>query len=326
MEKLEMETGEGEKLSFDSAIPNEIVSQILPPVDQSVFSLYGQGSYLTQKIQIENLAIWHISHTIFKDTILHCTRSESFLYLHMVLKSSAHLETKGLKTADILEGQFNITFLPYVDVKSVYKPGKQVSVLIPYSVEHLSKFVQEFQGLEKFLSNVENNIASRLAPRHIFASAEMIRVVNEILYARFTKPLNTLYIETKSLELLFLAIRKLTNEKGNKIITKQADIQKIHSAKEWLMENIDDPGTLAQLASRVHTNEFKLKSIFKEVYGTTVFDFLLNARMENAKKLLLETELPIADIGYLAGYSSPATFTSAFRKHFGYAPKFVRKK
>ena len=321
-----METGDGEKLSLDLDIPEELANEILPATDFSAFSLYQQGRYLGQVIKVDELSVWHTSHIVMRDTTLHCTREGSFLYMHMVLQNTSSLHTKGLKTSDVLEGQFNITYLPYVDVVSSYKPGKQVSVLIPYSPGHLLKFVQEFPSLEKFLNNVENRIATRLAPKHVFASAEMIKVVNDILYATFTNPLNKIYIETKSIELLILAIKKLTNEKEKKLIVKAADIEKIYSAKDWLMDNIDSPGTLAQLAGRVNTNEFKLKTIFKEVYGTTVFDFLLKARMENAKKLLLETELPIADIGYIAGYSSPATFTSSFRKHFGYAPKFVRKK
>ena len=62
----------------------------------------------------------------------------------------------------------------------------------------------------------------------------------------------------------------------------------------------------------------------KALFGYSVNDFLINARLKKAKHLLLETDKAIAEIAYEVGFSSPAYFSTAFRSKLGQSPKELK--
>jgi AraC-like DNA-binding protein len=103
----------------------------------------------------------------------------------------------------------------------------------------------------------------------------------------------------------------LEDERGRETIIK---------AREILLQHIGDPITIKELARKVATNECYLKKGFKEMFGTTIFDFYQNQRMEHAKYLLYEKGLSVTDVSSLLGYSSISHFSTAFKKHTGLKP------
>jgi AraC-like DNA-binding protein len=98
----------------------------------------------------------------------------------------------------------------------------------------------------------------------------------------------------------------------------------MHEAKEILLARADNPPTIYELAKMVGTNDFKLKKGFKEVFGNTIFGFLLDFKMEKGRKLLRYTNKTTSEIAHLLGYSHPGHFTSAFKKKFGITPSALR--
>ena len=78
--------------------------------------------------------------------------------------------------------------------------------------------------------------------------------------------------------------------------------------------------SLHELAVMVGTNECTLKKAFKHEFGTTIFQYLFDYRMELAAYYLLDTNLPIADIGMRLGYDYQSHFCTAFKRKFGVSP------
>jgi AraC family transcriptional activator of pyochelin receptor len=64
---------------------------------------------------------------------------------------------------------------------------------------------------------------------------------------------------------------------------------------------------------------------FKEFYGTPVFTFLLNYKLDYSKKLLEDNNLNVSEIAILIGYSNSSHFIAAFKKRFGVTPKQFTK-
>jgi len=87
---------------------------------------------------------------------------------------------------------------------------------------------------------------------------------------------------------------------------------------------MDSPPTLTDLARQVGINDCTLKRRFRQVFGTTVFGYLHNYRMEQARTLLLENQLTIAAIAHRVGYNNLCAFSTAFRKKFGMSPREMR--
>ncbi len=106
--------------------------------------------------------------------------------------------------------------------------------------------------------------------------------------------------------------------------TANTDIVKsIHS---YLIENLEKRITIEDLSKKFLMNTTTLKSVFKEVYGTSVASHIKEHRMERARALLKETDTPVLEIAKLVGYDNPSKFSSAFKEVFGLLPTEYRKK
>jgi AraC-like DNA-binding protein len=84
--------------------------------------------------------------------------------------------------------------------------------------------------------------------------------------------------------------------------------------------------TIPDISQKTVLNEFKLKMVFKQVFGMGVFETLMQARMQKARAYILETDKPIKEIASLIGYERITSFITAFRIHFGYTPASLRRK
>ena len=101
----------------------------------------------------------------------------------------------------------------------------------------------------------------------------------------------------------------------------EADFEKIKFAEKILIESIQTPPTIKDLAKKVGTNELKLKEGFKYIYGNTVFGYLSEYKMNMAKTMLDDSGLRVKEVADRIGYSNASHFITAFKKHFGVTPK-----
>jgi AraC family transcriptional regulator, transcriptional activator of the genes for pyochelin and ferripyochelin receptors len=83
---------------------------------------------------------------------------------------------------------------------------------------------------------------------------------------------------------------------------------------------MDEPPSLLTLARQVGLNDFKLKRGFRQVFGTTVFGYLHEHRMERARQLLEERRLNVTAVACTVGYANPSHFAGAFKRKFGVNP------
>ncbi len=97
------------------------------------------------------------------------------------------------------------------------------------------------------------------------------------------------------------------------------------AAQQLLHEDLAQPPDLAGLAKAVGTNARRLNEAFRHCAGATVFEYLREARMEQARRLLRETTLAVQVIASDLGYDNPANFATAFRARFGLSPRDYRK-
>lgn len=99
-------------------------------------------------------------------------------------------------------------------------------------------------------------------------------------------------------------------------------IREIH---DYLARHMDRRVTIEELAHRYLINPTTLKTVFKEVYGSSLAAHMKEHRMERAAALLRETDLSVAEIAGQVGYESQSKFTAAFKEQFGQLPKEYRR-
>jgi AraC-like DNA-binding protein len=112
----------------------------------------------------------------------------------------------------------------------------------------------------------------------------------------------------------------LRKHKNYKIFLSREDRLKLEQAKRIIVDNMLDPLSVAELALQIDLNVYKLKVGFKEMWGTTIFGYLRDMRMEKARFLLSGTHKNVAEVAQEVGYSNPSHFSTAFRKKYGINP------
>ena len=93
----------------------------------------------------------------------------------------------------------------------------------------------------------------------------------------------------------------------------------------YLQEHLAEEMSLSILAEQFHLNPQYISQLFKSEIGVGFLAYLTNIRMEKAKKLLLSTSLPIADVAEQSGYADYRVFTKVFKKSEGITPSQYRR-
>ncbi|MGG6269512.1 helix-turn-helix transcriptional regulator [Leptolyngbya sp. AN03gr2] len=151
----------------------------------------------------------------------------------------------------------------------------------------------------------------------------MRSTLEQILYCPFEGATKRIYLESKCLELIALKLEQIKNTKT--AIThsdlKPDDLDRICQAAQVLKDNLENPPSLIELAHQVNLNDYKLKIGFRQVFGTTVFGYLHQHRMEAAQQLLSDRVMNVKEVAQAVGYKNQSRFAAAFRKQFGINPK-----
>lgn len=94
--------------------------------------------------------------------------------------------------------------------------------------------------------------------------------------------------------------------------------------RDYILAHVCEDLTLDRIAREVGISTSSIQRHFKERFGTTVSDFIRQERLETARAALERDGIPISQAAYLAGYSNPSSFTTAFKKAYGVTPKHRR--
>lgn len=177
--------------------------------------------------------------------------------------------------------------------------------------------------LMQFAETIAANSNGELSKHNIPISFGMHQCIQDIMNCRYTGGLKLLFLQSKCIELLAMqaqAYEDAAQRPGTLVCKSDYDIDCIRYAKEYLLQRAAKPPSLGELAKVAGINEFKLKHGFKEVFSHTVFGYLNDYRLTQARELLLAKKTPIKQVADELGYSSVQHFSNAFRKKFGVPP------
>jgi AraC-like DNA-binding protein len=114
-------------------------------------------------------------------------------------------------------------------------------------------------------------------------------------------------------------------ENGEKTQKNFGKRQNLQVVKEFLDANYEDRITLDMLAERFYINKFYLTRIFKEQFGESVTEYLLQVRITQAKRRLRFTDKSIEEIAHECGMNDANYFSRVFKKVEGVTPGNFRR-
>ena len=113
---------------------------------------------------------------------------------------------------------------------------------------------------------------------------------------------------------------KVLDFRDSKMQGRYGDV--ILKAKVYIEQNFASQDTcLNSVAEAVHLSPNHFSTIFSQECGITFIEFLTYVRIENAKKLLRETNMKGSDIAYECGFNDPHYFSFIFKKNTGMSPR-----
>ena len=198
-------------------------------------------------------------------------------------------------------------------------------VSIKFSPTNLSQFIKPRRTndtlTEDILNFKHNSSFNKILP--LCGKTRM--VLEALLNHTYTDSLENIFINAQMQMLLLYTLDCMLGETeidtiNCKFLANEADRDKITKAREILIQHIGEPITIKELSRKVAINECYLKKGFKEMFGSTIFDFYQSQRMEHAKYLLYEKGLSVTEVSMMLGYSSISHFSTAFKKHTGLKP------
>lgn len=197
---------------------------------------------------------------------------------------------------------------------------RHVSIMLP------EEWLASGLGVESEAARAVQDFARRhLAIRRWRPSGRLLFLAEQLLRPSRSDPLlQQLLLEAQTLEIVAEALQHITGIAGaTGLSLTQRDMARLRLARDLLEREDEVPLSIADVARRVGVNPTTLQQQFRAVFGQTMFAVSRESRLQRAKDAL-ERGLTVGQAAYLAGYGSPANFSTAFKSRFGVSPKFAK--
>jgi AraC-like DNA-binding protein len=152
--------------------------------------------------------------------------------------------------------------------------------------------------------------------------AEMQLLLKNIVSVDMNNSLNNFYVQIKVQELMYLLFSKLSLRENTTFKNINSnDAEKLLVIRNEILSDLGTPPVLSKLALIASMSETKLRPLFKQTFGDTIYNYYQKARMEEAAFLLKQAKHSVSEVGYELGFSNLSHFSRLFEKQYGITPK-----
>lgn len=278
-----------------------------------------KGEAKFQNFKINDHILVSKSHYDLKDDlcIIKDLHDPNTLCLNILLKGEILIDEQIIKQEKHIQSGFSSVHLARESKGNGYFKAKETNLLT---------IIIDNNYTEEYLPSLKDTSFTKTL-KYADISPISDALSKEIYSLNPSSKIQMIYLQSKVLELIYYEFLTLDEKRAKEHITfSNYDKNAIKKARDIILSNLQNPPSTKELSSMVHLNEFKLKFGFKKFYGTSIYQKILNHKMLNAKKLLLDEELNVSEVANICGYNHISSFSQAFKKHFGINPKSLSKK
>jgi AraC-like DNA-binding protein len=248
--------------------------------------------------------------------------------LHFIFSGQLENHAAERTFMSLLQGRFSVSYgICVPEVLFPERSRRQYIFDIHFDSVFLQKFYKGSPELTFFLERAEKGEVPDITEPSHFSTPEMMAVINSILGNHYQGNLRKIFTESQVIILLILVLEKIDRDQSHPggLRLSTFDTERIVATRDYVIDHMENPVSIFQLARYAGINDFKLKKGFKQLFGTTIFRYLENARLDKAMSLLRDTEMPVSEIGFTLGYLYPTHFSAVFKKKFGFPPGHFKK-
>lgn len=127
-------------------------------------------------------------------------------------------------------------------------------------------------------------------------------------------------------EMWLLVMRQMKNEENNKLPIKKVNQDRIQTMMAFIQQSYKEKISLEDIALSASVSRRECLRCFQNCIHKTPYEYLQEYRIEAAKKLLRDTDIPAVDIAFQTGFTDGAYFGKVFKNMCGKTPGSFRKK
>lgn len=193
------------------------------------------------------------------------------------------------------------------------------SINIEVDVTYLSGLF-DLSGKSPVLQGLLQNTQPLLFEQIIYPSLQ--KIIDEIVRESVDETFKLFFLRIKAEELICRLLMELEKREEKHLYALNShDIQTIYRVKEQMLEHLETPPIINELAVSANMSSSKLKRLFKQIFGNSIFNYYQGFRMKEAARLLKEEKLSVSDVGYQLGFTNLSHFSRVFKGHTGINPK-----
>lgn len=178
----------------------------------------------------------------------------------------------------------------------------------------------DFSEKSPVLQSLLHNTQPLLFEQMIYPSLQ--KIVDEIVFEPVDENFKLFFLRVKAEELICRLLMELEKRNEKHLYDLNIhDIQTIYKVKEQMLEHLEIPPVINELAVYANMSPTKLKRLFKQIFGNSIFNYYQRFRMKEAALLLKEEKLSVSDVGYQMGFTNLSHFSKIFEEHIGMKPK-----
>ena len=245
----------------------------------------------------------------------------NFIQFHFCLEGKMTFSfNNGSYKFDLNENNSIILFNPSTNLPIdavLEKKTKYLSLLIT-----IKKFHGLFSELTDNISFLSQENSGKKYYKENVITPQISTVLNQIMNEKLSENVKNLYLKGKIFELLGMYFNESNdmNIEQCPFLADEKNVVKIKMDKEIIIKRMTNPPSLKELSSEVDISLKNLKEGFKEIYGYTVYGFLLEYKMNIASKMLSTKNYNVNEVADQIGYSTSSHFINAFKNRFGTTP------
>lgn len=194
------------------------------------------------------------------------------------------------------------------------------SIMIVVDVPHLKELLHEDESHLLIKDILSSNSQPVLLEACI--SPYIQKIATELVETDLPKNLQNFYSKVKAEELICMFFAELMKRENAHIrALHKEDVEKIYEIKNKMLMHLNSPPILSELALLAGMSKSKFKRLFKQILGSSIFNYYQNFRMQEAASLLKNKGLAVAEVGHKMGFTNLSHFSRVFEKHIGLKPK-----
>lgn len=286
-------------------------------------------------IHIDGLFINFFKRTAVREQKVSVRSDSPYTQLHFELGGGAayYQHNGGRFSFPTDQGEFSLFHIPHLDGTLIDPPCRNAKSL---EIEFSSTWLQEYIGrtpsvVAGFIDSMDSSRPTLLGGRSYPITPAVHQIIYGLYDCLYIGHIKRLYVEGKVMELLALQLHQagIADLHAQKTTLSKQDIDQLYFIKEKITADLSKDYTIEELSYMAFMNRTKMQAGFKQLFGCTIHEFVVESRMMEAYRMLTDeysSNWNVTEIAHSVGYRRHNHFSTVFKKRFGVPPSFFLKR